>query len=73
MDKGEVVLYQSEVPLSLTIIKVASLCLVLKIAVICRNGEGFWQAHKVVTSVFQPSHNSKQLAVIDLVVAFRFG
>jgi hypothetical protein len=52
MDKGEVVLRQGEVPPSLTTIKVTSLRPVLKIAVVRRDGEGFWQAYEVVPPVF---------------------
>jgi hypothetical protein len=73
VDKGEAVLRQSEVPPSLTTIKVTSLCPVLKIVVVRCNSKGFWQAHKVVPPVFQPSNYSEQLAVVDLVVVFRFG
>jgi hypothetical protein len=52
MYKGEVVFRQGEVPPSLLTIKVASLCLVIKIVVVHCNGEGFWQAYKVMPPVF---------------------
>jgi hypothetical protein len=52
MHKDEVILCQGEVPPSLLTIKVASLCPVLKIAVIRRDGEGFWQAYEVMPPVF---------------------